>query len=273
MISALSWCPSKIEGAMSPPPSANVKSATVYSTAGRKDGGGGSIAAGMSPATLYVQPAENTRTSTPPTARALCHRAREGAAPCPVWLEPRRRDSTRYPHHVLADQVARHETNPREDEIDTAGVELEAAADRGEIVEPQHAGLVSEIGGIGELQDVAQRLAQRGEVEDRLPPPRPEAERLGVHGSFRGAGRIAETLQPDVRVAQLHVDLIRLAVALDIEDGGTAEAVRVQPAAVEKVELAVGLEPDQPSRDGGIGCHVAEREVEDRPQLDEVEER
>lgn len=120
--------------------------------------------------------------------------------------------------------------------------------DRGEVVEAEHAGLVADVGGVGELEPVADRRCSATtpigcrQRDQKL-------IRLGVDRAGHRLGGI-EALQQDVGVAQLHLVRARDArgnsvVASNGEESREASrrsrSATASPAPVERLRLPRAL--------------------------------
>ncbi|SPA29157.1 7TM diverse intracellular signaling (fragment) [Cupriavidus taiwanensis] len=142
-----------------------------------------------------------------------------------------------------------------------AGVEFQAGAQRGEVVEPQRTRLVAEVMRVRQFQHVAHRPVERAQPGWRA-PARVQAGGLR-HGRGLQAGRVAEAAQVDVGIAQFHVDIAVVAVAFPVEHHRSAQAIGIHDAVFEEGDVAIGLVLDRELGDGQVAGDAAERSVED----------
>lgn len=126
--------------------------------------------------------------------------------------------------------------------------------------------MLAKIFGAGSFHHVAQRLVQQCEIADGGAAAQVEAEvlRIGLTG-YAGRGA-AEALQMLVGVAQLNVDILLCREEFIVEHHSATQAVDIEPAAIEKVEVLACVLAQQPVADAQIACHSAQRDVADGAQ-------
>ncbi|MCY1513976.1 hypothetical protein D9M68_485010 [compost metagenome] len=115
-----------------------------------------------------------------------------------------------------------------------------------------------------QLQHIAHRPVERAQARGR-PPARPQVGGLRSRAAADRAGGAAEALQVDAGVAQFDVDLVVLAVVLPVQHQRAAQAVGVQAAAIEEVDLPVGDLLHRELADRQVARDIAQRKIEDRP--------
>lgn len=166
----------------------------------------------------------------------------------------------------MAEHIAGHQPGAGDEDVVLAAVELEPEAQGVEAVEAEQASLLSQVFGSGPLQHIAQRAIQQGPGEEWSPATQVEAEvlRLGLAGD--AVGGAGETLQVLIGVAQLDIYVLWLGEELVVEHQGSPQAIHIEPAAVEEVEVPARSVLDQGGADAQIARHRAQGEVGDGAQ-------
>lgn len=142
---------------------------------------------------------------------------------------------------VVAEHIAGHQPGTGDEDIVLAAVELHPKAKGVEGVEAKQAALLAQVFGAGPLHHVAHGFAQQRQIADGGAPAQIEAEVFGVGLAGHAGGGAAKALQVLIGVTQLGIDVLGGGKQLVIEHHGAAEAVDVEPAAIEKIEVLAGV--------------------------------
>lgn len=167
---------------------------------------------------------------------------------------------------VVAEHIAGHQPGAGHYDVVLAAVELDPEPQRVEGVETEQAPLLAEVFGASPFHHVAQRPTQQRQIADGGTAAQIEAEifRVGLAGhAGRGA---AKALQMLVGVAQLGVYVLSRGEEFIVEHQGAAQAIDIEPAAIEKVEVLAGVLAQQPVADAQIAGHCAQGDVAEGTQ-------
>ncbi|MNF84909.1 hypothetical protein D3C84_672890 [compost metagenome] len=166
----------------------------------------------------------------------------------------------------MAEHIAGHQPGTGDEDLVFAAVELDPEAEGVEAVEADQASLLSQVLGSGTFQHVAQRAIQQGPGEERCPATQVEPEVLCVGLAGDAVGGAGEALQLLVGVAQLGVDILGLGEQLIVQHEGAPQAIDVEGAAVEEVEILARPVLDQGGADAQVARHGSQGEVGDGAQ-------
>lgn len=166
----------------------------------------------------------------------------------------------------MAEHIAGHQPGTGDEDIVLAAVEFHPEAEGVEGVEAEQAALLAQVFGASPLHHVAHGFAQQRQIADGGAPAQIEAEVLGIGLAGHAGGGAAKALQVLIGVAQLGVDVLAGGKQLVVQHHGAAEAVDVESATIEKIEVLAGVLAQQPVADAQIARHRAEGDVADGAQ-------